>query len=72
MSKLKQALNQIGFFEKDFSEVEKRNAIIRQTNELKSKQKRIETIVKLYNPENVEQLREIYRAYSKKIKELSL
>ena len=72
MSKLKDNLDSIGFnFEGlDQTEIDRRNAIHRQIMDIKSKQSRMETVVKLYGPKNLKEIREAYRGYNKQIKKL--
>ena len=72
MSKIKESLDQIGFsfdgLDKD--EIARKHQIHRKILDLKSKQKKIETVVKLYNPTNKEELREVWRSYEQEIKKL--
>ena len=72
MSKLKDNLDSIGFnFEGlDQTEIDRKNMTLRKIRDIKSKQSKIETVVKLYNPNNKAELREAYIEYNKQIKKL--
>ena len=72
MSKLKDNLDSIGFnFEGlDQSEIDRKNMTLRKISDIKSKQSRMETVVKLYGPKNLKEIREAYRGYNKQIKKL--
>ena len=69
MSKLKDNLEIIGFnFEGlDQTEIDRRNAIHRKIADIKSKQSRMETVVKLYQPDNKDELRATWKALEKEI-----
>jgi len=65
----KQAMGEIGFnFEGlDQSEIDRKNMTLRKISDIKSKQKKIETIVKLYQPDNKDELRATWKALEKEI-----
>ena len=72
MSKLKDNLDSIGFnFEGlDQTEIDRKNMTLRKIRDIKSKQSKIETIVKLYQPDNKADLRKAYIEYNKQINKL--
>ena len=72
MSKLKDNLDSIGFnFEGlDQTEIDRKNMTLRKISDIKSKQKKIETIVKLYQPDNKDELRATWKALEKEINKL--